>query len=125
MLAVSEIMTKGVITATPETKIKDAMNILISSAISGLVVVDEEQDVVGVLSEKDLLVAYDLIGNTQSSISDYISREVVYVTEDTPIEEVSRLLVQRNFKQVPVLCGTKVVGIVSRRDILKHIYNIS
>ena len=116
-----DIMTKQVVTVTPETTIKDAIQLLVEKEISGLIVINQDKDVVGVVSEKDLLVAFDWLGVTKATIRDYYNKEVVSVAENTPIEEINRLLVLKNIKRVPVLRGKKLAGVVSRRDILRFI----
>ncbi len=123
MLA-KDIMTKNLITVTPETTIQEASKLLVAKEISGLIVVNEKGEIVGILSEKDLLVAYDWLQVTKASIRDYYNKDVVAVEEDTPVEEVSRLLVMKNIKRVPVVKDKKAVGIVSRRDILRYILKI-
>ena len=121
MLA-KDIMTKHVVTVTPETTINDAIKLLVENEISGLIVVNPDKDVIGVISEKDLMVAFDWLGVTKATIRDYYNKAIVSVSEDTPIEEINRLLVLKNIKRVPVLRGTKLAGVVSRRDILKFIF---
>ncbi len=120
MLA-KDIMTTKVITAKPETTIEEAMTSLVNLSISGLIVIDPANEVVGVVSEKDLLVAYDYLGSTKASIKDYVSQGAWVVESTTPMEEVSRILVQHNIKRVPVVQNKKLVGVISRRDILRHI----
>jgi len=118
-----DIMTKDVITVTADVSVQDAIDLIIEKKISGLVVVGETGEMVGVVTEKDFLVAYDFLNETASSIGDFISKDVISVNEDTPIEEISKILVQKNIKRVPVLNEKVVVGIVSRCDVLKHIRN--
>ena len=116
-----DIMTKDVITIKPETTIHEAMKIIVEKEISGLIVLNDKDEVVGVLSEKDLLVAFDWLGVVKPSIVDYYNKNVVSVTEDTPVQDINRLLVIKNIKRVPVIKDKKVVGVVSRLDILRHI----
>jgi CBS domain-containing protein len=119
MLA-KEVMTQEVFTVRAQTSIRSAIELMMEHRISGLIVVDENMCAVGVVSEKDLLIAYDFCHKLDEPIGEFISREVIDVGEETPIEDISRLLVQHNIKRVPVLRERKVVGVVSRRDILKY-----
>lgn len=123
MLA-KDIMTVGVITAKPETTIKDAIKLLVEIQISGLMVLDDNNDIVGVVTEKDLLVAYDFLGTTQSVIKDFICTDIISVTPDTPMQEISKILVQKNIKRVPVIEEGKLLGVVSRRDVLRSILGL-
>ena len=118
-----DIMTTNVVTVTPKATIKEAITLLVNIEISGLIVLDEANEVVGVISEKDLLVAFDFLEVTKATIQDFISKKVISVQEDTPIEEISRVLIEGNIRRVPVLKDKKLVGVVSRRDILKYILN--
>lgn len=116
-----DIMNKNVIVTTEKTTIGQAMNMCIDNAISGLIVVDDRKNVVGVVTEKDLLVAYNFLGNKGEEIKDFVSREILSVSPDTSLVKISNLLVQRNIKRVPVLLDGNLVGVVSRRDIMKAI----
>ena len=120
MLA-KDIMTKNVICVKSNTTFKEAIELCVYKEISGLVVVDENNDIVGIVSEKDMLIAYDFLREIKNSIQDFVSRDIISVQEDTPIPEINKILLQRNIKRVPVLNGKKVVGIISRRDILRSI----
>ncbi len=116
-----DIMTKEVFTITLEATIKEAIDLCVCHKVSGLIVVNASEEAVGVLSEQDLLIAFDFLGETKSSIKEFISTEILSIPEDMPIVKISRILVQKNFKRVPVVRDKKVVGIVSRSDILKWI----
>ncbi len=120
-LLAKDIMQPNVITVTLDVSIKQAIQTLIQNKISGLIVVDEKEEVVGVLTEKDLLAAYDFLQKTNESVKNFVSQGLISVNLQTPIEEVSKLLVQRNIRRVPVLEDKKVKGIISRRDILSGI----
>jgi len=122
LMIAKDIMTTQVLTAYPDTTIMEVAKLLVEIEISGLIVLDKESsEVVGVVSEKDIIVAFDFLKKTSAPISDYINREVISVSEVTPIEEISKILVQENVKRVPVLDGKKLLGVVSRRDILRYI----
>jgi tRNA nucleotidyltransferase (CCA-adding enzyme) len=120
-MVAKDIMTTQVMTVLPTTTIKEAITLIVEIEISGLVVLGDNSEVIGIITEKDLLVAYDLLKETKSPIKDFVNCNVVSINEDTPIEEISRILVQSNIKRVPVLKGKQAVGVVSRRDILRHI----
>ncbi|MBU0469410.1 MAG: CBS domain-containing protein [Candidatus Omnitrophica bacterium] len=120
-MQVKDIMATNVITIKPEAKIEEGMRLLLSNNISGLMVVDDNEEVVGVVTEKDFLVAYDFTGSTEALVKEFSASEVIGVSEEDLIEDVGRLLVKRNIKRVPVIKDKKVVGVVSRIDIIKHI----
>ncbi len=114
-------MTTQVLTVQPEMPLKEAMRLCVEIGISGLIVADAEMQLLGVITEKDLLVAYDFLQEIKSPIRDFIQQNVISVNEDTPVNEISRILFQHNIIRVPVVRGKTVVGVISRRDILKYI----
>jgi len=109
-----EIMTQNVVTVHPSTTIKEAMTLLAEKRISGLVVTGEDDKIIGVITEKDLLVAYDFLRDTSDKIETFINKNVVSITAETSMDEISRLLVEKNIKRVPVLKDGEVLGVVSR-----------
>ncbi len=116
-----DIMTTQVMTVEPTTTIKEAMKLLVGIEISGLIVLDANAEIVGVVTEKDLIVAYEFLKEIKAPIKDYMNTHIISVSEDTQVEEISKLLVQGDIRRVPVLKGKKVVGVISRRNILKAI----
>ncbi|MBK9944518.1 MAG: CBS domain-containing protein [Kouleothrix sp.] len=112
---VREIMTSAVISVPADSTIEDAARILARHRISGLPVVTSDGALVGLVTE------YDFISKQGQTVSDIMSRGVISVTEDTDVEEVSHLLTNRRIRRVPVLRGDRLVGIVSRSDLIKQI----
>jgi tRNA nucleotidyltransferase (CCA-adding enzyme) len=124
MLA-KDIMTTQVITVSMNTAIKDALTMMVEVGLSGLVVIDDDQLVTGVISERDMMVAYEMLGHIKGTIESFVNKKVVGVLSDTPVEEVSRVLVQSNVRRVPVIENGKCVGVISRSDILRYILKSS
>lgn len=110
-----DIMTTNVIAVGENLKILEVCKVLTEKRVSGVPVVNKEGKLVGVVTERDLLLHSPLV----TSVKDIMTRELVTVTENTPAEEISRLLLTHSIKRVPVIRGEKIVGIVSRLDILK------
>ena len=138
-----DVMTTPVISVLEETRVHDLVRLLLEHRISALPVVDEDQNVVGMVSEGDLLLTPEaargkqawwlsalMLGGTldydrihSSTAADVMNRPVVTVTEDTPLEEIARILERRHIKRVPVLREGKLVGIVSRANLLHGLAN--
>jgi len=114
-MRVNEIMTTDVVSVSDASTIEDAARLLAHHRISGLPVVDGESKLVGLVTE------HDLISKEGASVADIMSRSVISVSPDTDVEEVSHLLTNRRIRRVPVLQGDKLVGIVSRSDLVKQI----
>lgn len=112
---VREIMTSDVISVSEESTIEDAARILARHRISGVPVLNASGSLTGLVTE------YDFISKAGHTVADIMSRGVISVTEDTDVEEVSHLLTNRRIRRVPVLRGDRLVGIVSRSDLVKQI----
>ena len=115
VMKVVDVMTTNVITITEQQTKKQAARLLSQHRISGLPVVNEEQMVVGVVTE------YDVIAKQGQTVGEIMTRGVISVTPDTDLEEVGHLLVHKNIKRLPVLDQGKLVGIVSRADLVKEV----
>lgn len=109
---VGEIMTTPVVTVSPDTPTAEIADSLARHRISGVPVVDEAGGVVGLVSE------YDLLARSGQSAREVMTTAVVSVTEDTDVADVRHLLVDRRIRRVPVLAGGRLVGIVSRGDVV-------
>lgn len=113
-----DIMTTSVITTTPEATAIEVASLLAENHISGMPVVDEEGNLVGIMTEADLPgVAPD-----QAFVKELMTRQVIWVTPDTLVPEVAGLMARHRIKRVPVVDEQgKVVGIVSRADVVEWI----
>src|SRR6266545_3945727 len=114
-MKVKEVMTSDVISVPEVSTIEDAARLLARYRISGLPVINAAGALVGLVTE------YDLIAKQGPTVADIMSRSVISVTEDTDVEEVAHLLTNRRIRRVPVLRGDRLVGIVSRSDLVKQI----
>ena len=112
-IPVREIMTRSVITVPVSMPIKDVAQLLNEKRITGLPVVDDAGLVVGVLSELDIISRQGLIAG------DIMSANVISATQDADAEDVARLLTDRRIRRVPILDDGKLVGIVSRSDLIR------
>ncbi|MFA0757571.1 MAG: hypothetical protein KEFWMYNX_000138 [Candidatus Fervidibacter sp.] len=115
-----DIMTTRVVTVKPSTPIADAARLLVRRKISGVPVVDEKDKtkVVGILTEADLLAA----PSGAKTVAEVMRKRVISVTPDTSVDDIAATLVKRKIKRVPVLDGGKLVGVVSRIDVLRAKY---
>ncbi len=116
----SDIMTPRVVTTTALATVAEVTKSLAQNRISGMPVVAEGEvpgllnKVVGIISEADILKA-----PAGAPVESVMSREVVSVSPDTPVEEIIKRLAERNIKRVPVIDEAgRLVGIVSRADIV-------
>ena len=123
----ADFMTSRVHTVRPEDPVIDATRMLVKRGFSGAPVVDEDRHLVGMLSEKDCIVALMNSvhhGLPPSTVADVMTREVITVTEETGLMAMAHLFVSRGLRRVPVVRGDKLVGQVSRRDLLARAVRI-
>lgn len=117
-LLARDIMKCGLITVQRQTPIYEAIEILASRHITGLPVVDDCMNLVGIISEKDMLkLLYDPTvkpGKTE----DFMTNEVVSFNHDDSLLDVCECLINNNFRRVPILNQGKVAGIISRADVM-------
>jgi len=138
-----DVMTTNVVTVKPDMTVREAAKVLLEHGISGVPVVDAEtESVVGMLSEGDLLHrteietdkrrrswwldrfatstdAEDYVKSHGAKVADVMTRDVVAVDEETPLGEIAGILETRRIKRVPVTRKGKLVGIVSRANIVQ------
>jgi CBS domain-containing protein len=137
-----DIMTTKVVTVSPETPVRDVAALMIEKHISGVPVVNDNGVLVGVISEGDLLrrpeigtekhrrrwlsfftradeQAREFTKSHALHAGDVMTKQVVHVDEDTTLGKVVEMMEKHNVKRLPVLTHGKLVGIVSRRDMLR------
>jgi CBS domain-containing protein len=135
-------MYSPAVTATPDTSILDVVQLMLDNRISAVPIVEDDGILVGLVSEGDLLrrveigtqqhrswwltafrgavsLAEDFIKSHSMKASDVMTKDVVSVREDTPLWEIAEILEKKKFKRVPVVRDGRVVGIVSRANLLQ------
>lgn len=116
----SEIMYRPVIAATRKTSARDVAGMLLMGEFSGVPVTDEAGEVVGIVSEVDLITTIRSGKTLETTAAEEImTKHVRTVDADAEIEEVMEIMDERNIIRVPVLEDGKLVGIISRTDVLK------
>lgn len=124
MTVVADHMTREVITLSPSTTVHAALRLLLANDISGAPVVDDRGEVVGMLTGRDVIGAifnasyHKDLGGT---VADYMSRDVESVDAETEVMAVIERFMRSRFRRFPVLAGTRLVGVISRRDVLRAI----
>jgi len=119
MFPIKTIMTKDVYTVKESTPIFEALQLLKKYEVSGLPVVDEEMNLKGILTEKDVLrILIDSDSHYRAQVRDFMTRDVVAFKEDDSAFEVCQFFLNSHIRRVPICEGKKLVGIVSRRDII-------
>lgn len=134
-LAVGDIMTQRPRTATPDMPLRDAALQMARGGISALPVVEENDVIVGMLAERDLL--RHLLGsylqgdtpprptpdgvNARRAVRDAMTRQVLCVSPEQPLAEVASLMINKDVEQVPVVREGRLVGFLTRGDIVRKL----
>ncbi len=121
MNKLSTIMTTNVIVVKRQTPISEVIEILLKNNITGLPVVDDDMTLVGIISEKDVLSLISVPEDDSAKVEDFMTKDVVSFEQDEDLIAICECLVQNDFRRVPILSEGKLVGIISRKDIIKYI----
>ena len=137
-----DVMARDIVTAMPEMTVQDVAKLMINHRISGIPIVDGDRRLVGIVTEGDLLrrsetgterqhsrwserfspnsrLAAEYIKSHARRLADIMTRNVVNVSELATLGEIADLMEARRIKRVPVVHDGKLVGIVSRADLLR------
>ncbi|HKZ82573.1 MAG TPA: CBS and ACT domain-containing protein [Anaerolineae bacterium] len=129
-MLVKERMTRQPILASPDLPISEALNLMKKERIRRLPVVDKNGHLVGIVSDKDLLHASPSPATSLSvwevtyllgkiKIEDVMTKKVITVTEDTPLEDAARIMADNKIGGLPVVKDVSVVGIITETDLFK------
>jgi CBS-domain-containing membrane protein len=145
MLTARDVMTKEVVSVTTETTIRELAEIITAHRIGSVPVLDSEGTLLGIVTESDLIeqdksfhiptvislfdwVIYlesekkfekELKRMTARTVADIFTKEVLTVTPETPVSEIADIMSGRKIHAVPVVAEGKLVGIVSRIDLIR------
>ena len=117
----ADIMTTNVITAQKDMVLTDVIALLLRWHISAMPVVDDEDRIVGIVSEIDLVnLTFD--GNARdTTVEEVMVTDIVSFSPDTELADLVQSFSKKHLRRVPIIDKGKVVGIVSRRDILREL----
>ena len=119
MIPVNKVMTKEVITVRADTPIYDALHLLKVNKISGLPVIKDDRTLIGMLTEKDVLqILINPKVAVNATVEQYMTRKLVTFGEEDDIIDICKFFIRMPFRRVPIVKDGKLVGIVSRRDIV-------
>jgi len=125
MLKAKDIMTENVVSVKKDTPIYEALEILAKYNITGIPVVREDMILVGVLSEKDVLrLFYAHEDEEEGTVNDFMTQPAVHFDEKESLLDICDCLTNNYFRRVPVTSEGKLVGIISRKDIIDYILRL-
>jgi CBS domain-containing protein len=143
-----DVMVRNVITVDPDACVQDVAHILLSARISGVPVVGPNGELLGIVSEGDLMrrveagtgrprpwwlalfvgketLAAEFIREHSRKVTDVMTRRVITAAPDTPLSKIANLLEKNAIKRVPIVEGGKLVGIVSRANLLQALASLT
>jgi CBS domain-containing protein len=144
----SDVMSPNVITVDPDTCVQDVADTLLQNRVSAVPVVDKNGILLGIVSEGDLMrrpeagtekqpspwlaflsskqaLADEFVRTHSRKVTDVMTKDVITASPDTPVGEIARLLEKNSIKRVPIMQGKKVVGIVSRANLLQALASLT
>ena len=126
MLKAKDIMTEDVIAVKKDTPIYEAIELLREKHVTGVPVVKDDMTLIGVLSEKDVInLLYYAHGNEEEKIvADFMTQPPVHSDKDESLLNICDCLVVHSFRRVPITSEGKLVGLISRADIVDCILHL-
>lgn len=121
MLKAKDIMTTEVVAVSKDADIYRAIRMMVEKNVTGLPVIDKDRMLVGVVTEKDVLKLLYEVEDRPGKVEDYMTKAVVAFDQETEIGTVADGLAASHFRRVPILNQGRLVGIISRKDVIKHI----
>jgi CBS domain-containing protein len=142
-----DVMVRDVVTVRPDTAVADATKLLAEHDVSALPVLDEDGSLIGMLSEADLIhraeigtekhrpwwqeavtgastLAEEFAKSHGKKVGEVMTTGVISVTEETPLSEIATLFERKRIKRVPVVKNGKLVGIVSRANLIQALASV-
>jgi len=116
-------MQTNVVSIPADATVKQAIQTLLDHRISGAPVVDENRNLVGIVSEFPLLEAVYDPTLKAAPVRRFMTEDVLTVTEDTLVSDVANIFIMHRVRRVPVLADGQLVGLISRRDLLRYVMN--
>ena len=127
-IAVKDYMSASLVTFTPDMDVMNAIDVLVKHRISGAPVVNDRGSLVGLLSEKDCMQVavqagyYEQLGGR---VEDYMTKNVITVEAEASVLEVAKLFMEKGPRRYPVVEDNRLVGQISRRDVLKALVDMN
>lgn len=126
MLTAKDIMTKEVVYVKKTTTVYDAIELMLKNQVSGIPVVDDEMNLQGIITEKDVLKLYGTPEEALSkTVEDFMTTPAIRFEQDDNIQKICIFLIEQDFRRVPVTADGKVVGVISRPDVVRCIIELS
>jgi CBS domain-containing protein len=124
MFEAKKIMKTDVITAKTDTLIYDAIRVMVAKNITGLPVVDDDMRLLGIVTEKDVLELLYENEEKPDTVGHYMTENVTTFDQNDSVVDIADSFLKNHFRRVPILADGKVVGVISRKDIIAYILKL-
>jgi len=121
MFQAKNIMQTDLITVKPDCTIYEAVKIMAKEKISALPVVDDDINLEGIITEKDMMKLLYNFENSNCKVSEFMTKDPITFDENTSLLVICDCLMNSSFRRVPIVKGKKLVGIISRRNVIEYI----
>lgn len=121
-ISVKDYMAANLVTLTPDMDVLDAIHKLVENVVSGAPVVDHYGNIVGILTEKDCMkvaLSASYYEEAGGKVAEFMTKEVKTVDAEASLVEVAELFLNSPYRRFPVVEENRLVGQISRRDVLK------
>ena len=132
MVIAKDLMRTDLITVSKEATVSEVIDILAEKRITGLPVVEDDMTIVGLISEKDVLqVAYRIISqsydpaSSKATVEKLMAKELITFSPEDNLADICQCFLDRSIRRVPVVDNGKLVGIISRKDIITLAFQTS
>ena len=125
---VKDYMSKTLVTFKPDTNVLDAIHALVEHRIAGAPVVDDQGNIVGMLSEFDCIkvaLQAGYHGDYGGPVADFMTRDVTTVNAEMSIVDLAQKFANEGYRRFPVTDSNRLVGQISRRDVLRALEVLS
>ncbi len=122
-----DIMVTKLVTLSPEMTLIDAARLLLRNRISGAPVVNDEGELIGIFSEQDVMSALiDAVYEDlpSSDVRNYMSRDLQTIDEDLDLLAIAQIFRSKGYRRLPVVRDQKLVGQISRRDVMAAVVKL-
>lgn len=125
MLSAKDVMTTQVICIHKDTPIYEAIDLMVTNSITGIPVIENDSMLVGILSEQDVLRLFHTHEKEKNkAVSEFMTQPAIHFEEYECIGDICSCMMQNSIRRVPITSNGKVVGVISRSDILRQIVNL-
>jgi len=125
MLKAQDIMTENLVYVKKNYPVVNAIRLFSKHNITGIPVVEDDMTLVGIISEQDILRLFHTFEDEKDRpINDFMTQPAVHFEEEEPLHDICYFLKDNPIRRVPVTSNGKVVGIISRSDIVKCILTL-